>query len=136
MLRFGAGLGLVVIVLMSMGLRPVQADENAASPEFYTTQVKPILQANCARCHGGYNHRGGLNLDTRAGMLKGGHDGTVLVPGDPDKSLLIRLIRHQGPANDPMNMPPNRPKLSDADIAVVAAWVKAGAVMPDQPVSH
>lgn len=69
-------------------------------------------------------------MNTRSSMLKGGKDGTVLIPGDPDHSLLVRLIRHEGPADDPMPMPPKQPKLSDADIAAVAAWVKAGAVMP------
>jgi mono/diheme cytochrome c family protein len=83
-----------------MSLARVCADEDPSKPEYYTTRVKPIFDANCARCHGGENHRGGLNLDTRAGMLKG--------------------------------MPPKRPKLSDADIAVVERWVKAGAVMPGQ----
>jgi mono/diheme cytochrome c family protein len=77
------------------------------------------------------NHRGGLSLATRDGMLKGGHDGAVLVPGDPEKSLLVKLIRHEGPANDPMPMPPPpRPKLSDEDIATVTRWVRAGAVIP------
>lgn len=77
------------------------------------------------------NHRGGLNLDTRSGMLKGGHDGAVVVPGDPDRSLLLRLMRRQGPANDPMPMPPPpRAKVADGDIEVVAQWVRAGAVMP------
>jgi mono/diheme cytochrome c family protein len=108
----------------------VQAQDDAAKPEFYTTRVKPIFDQNCGRCHEGMNRRGGLSLDTRAAMLKGGHDGTVLVPGDPQKSLIVRLIRHEGPADDPMPMPPKRPKLSDADIAVVERWVKAGAVMP------
>lgn len=107
------------------------AQDEAATPEFYTTQVQPIFQANCYRCHGGFNHRGGLNIQTRAGMLKGGHDGSVLIPGDPANSLIVRLIRHEGPANDPMPMPPKSPKLSDADIAIVARWVKAGAIMPD-----
>jgi mono/diheme cytochrome c family protein len=125
---------MAAIALVSLKLGNVAAQvDPAASPEFYTTKVKPIFDANCARCHGGLNHRGGLNMDTRAGLLKGGHDGTVLVPGDPDKSLLVRLIRHEGPADDPMNMPPNKPKISDADIAVVAQWVKAGAVMPEAP---
>jgi cytochrome c len=100
--------------------------------EFYTHNVQPILQANCYRCHGGMNHRGGLSLDTMAGMLKGGHDGSVLVPGHPEQSLLIRLIRHEGPADDPMPMPP-RSKISDADIATVTAWVQAGAPMPPPP---
>lgn len=122
----------VAIGLTSLNLARVCADEDPSKPEYYTARVKPIFDANCARCHGGINRRGGLNLDTREGMLKGGHDGAVLVPGDPAKSLLVRLIRHEGPADDPMPMPPKRPKLSDDDIAVVERWVKAGAVMPSQ----
>lgn len=130
MLRFGLGLGIVCMLLIALGLGGVGAQEDAGRPEFYTAKVKPILDANCGRCHEGMNHRGGLNISTREGMLKGGHTGTVLVPGDPDNSLIVRLIRHEGPKDDPMPMPPNRPKLSDADIAVVTHWVKAGAVMP------
>ena len=130
MLRFGSALAVGAILLTSLRLAAVGAEVDPAKPAFYTERVKPIFDANCARCHGGMNHRGGLNMDTREGMLKGGRDGSVLVPGDPDKSLLVRLIRHEGPANDPMDMPPNRPKLSDADIATVAQWVRAGAIMP------
>jgi mono/diheme cytochrome c family protein len=132
MRALAATLTVVAIGLASIDLAKVCADEDPSRPEYYTTRVKPIFDANCARCHGGENHRGGLNIDTKAGMLKGGHDGTVLVPGDPAKSLLVRLIRHEGPADDPMPMPPKKPKLSDADIAVVERWVKAGAVMPGQ----
>ena len=108
----------------------VRAHDDASKPEFYTTKVKPILDANCARCHGGTNHRGGLNIDTRESLLKGGHDGPVVAPGDPANSLLIKLIRHEGPADDPGPMPPNKPKISDADIDIVTQWVKAGVVMP------
>ena len=101
----------------------------AATPAFYQARVEPILQANCYRCHAGLNHRGGLAMDTRAALMKGGHDGAVLVPGHPEASLLIKLVRHQGPADDPMPMPP-KSKLSDADIAILEQWVRAGAVMP------
>ena len=120
--------GVFVAVLPSS--RSVQAAEDAASPAFYTTHVKPIFDGQCARCHGGMNHRGGLNMDTRELMLKGGHHGPAIVPGDPDKSLLVQLIRHEGPADDPMPMPRQGEKLPDADIATVAQWIKAGAVMP------
>jgi cytochrome c len=130
---FLAGLAAVTVALVALGLRAnkvqAAAQDEAARPEFYTTKVQPIFQANCYRCHGGMNHRGGLNIATRAGMMKGGHDGTVLVPGDPAKSLLVRLIRHEGPQIDPGPMPP-KAKLSDAEIATVERWVRAGAIMP------
>ena len=132
-LRFAAipGLGAAALVSFSlMNASTVHAHENAAKPEFYTTKVKPILDANCARCHGGTNHRGGLNIDTRESLLKGGHDGPVVVPGDPANSLLIKLLRHEGPTDDPGPMPPNKPQISDTDIAIVTQWVKSGAVMP------
>lgn len=130
---FLGGLAIVTVALVALGLRAnkVQAatQNEAASPQFYTTKVQPIFQANCYRCHGGMNHRGGLNIATRAGMMKGGHDGAVLLPGDPAKSLLVRLIRHEGPQNDPGPMPP-KAKLSDAEIVTVERWVRAGAIMP------
>jgi len=106
-----------------------QSDPAPNTEAYYTQKVLPIFEANCYRCHGAPNHRGGLHLDTREGMLKGGMDGAVVVPGHPEQSLLIKLIRHEGPADDPMPMPP-KSKISDADIAVVTEWIKGGAVMP------
>jgi cytochrome c len=132
-LRFAVIPALGAVALISFALSnasTVRAHDDAAKPEFYTTKVKPIFDANCARCHGGTFHRGGLNIDTRESLLKGGHDGTVVVPGDPASSLLIKLIRHEGPTDDPGPMPPNKPKISDDDIAIVTQWIKAGAVMP------
>ena len=129
--------GLVLAASMSTSSQ-VQAapvagagQDSAAGLKIYTEKVVPIFQANCYRCHGGMSHRGGFTMDTKAGMAKGGHDGAVIVPGSPEKSLLIKLIRHEGPADDPMPMPPNKPKISDADIATVEQWVKAGGIMPE-----
>ncbi|HEY5055851.1 MAG TPA: c-type cytochrome domain-containing protein [Acidobacteriaceae bacterium] len=109
-----------------------QTDPAPNTPAFYTQRVLPIFKDNCYHCHGGMFHRGGLSMSSRAGMLKGGHDGAVIVPGNAEQSLLIKLIRHEGPVDDPMPMPP-KSKISDADIAVVTQWVQAGAVMPDAP---
>jgi cytochrome c len=125
--------GLTFAALLSIALKttiPVEAGEDKAKEEFYTTRVKPILEKNCGRCHGGPNHRGGLNMDTHESLLKGGRDGVVVVPGDPAKSTLVTLIRHEGPKNEPKNMPPKGDKLSDADIKIVEDWIKAGAIMP------
>ena len=69
---------------------------------------------------------GGLRLDSAEAMAKGGGKGPAVVPGDPDKSLLIQLIRH----TDPKQRMPMGNKLKDADIANLAEWVKAGAVWP------
>lgn len=127
--------GVGAIALAALGLQGTSVEAagkapDAASAEFYTAKVQPILETNCYKCHGGMNHRGGLSMATRDSLLKGGHHGAAVVPGDPAASLLIKLIRHEGPANDPMPMPPKGDKLSDGDIATVTDWIKAGAVMP------
>jgi cytochrome c len=130
------GLGLAAVALLGCGPRPAPRplSNDPATPQFYTDRVQPIFQAHCLRCHGGFNNRGGLNMRTQAGMRKGGKTGVVLVPGDPEKSLLVRLIRHEGPPDHPMPMPSKNAKLSDADITTVERWVKAGAIMPQDEV--
>jgi len=111
---------------------PTAPQSPASSPLFYTQRVQPILAANCYRCHGGMNHHGGLHLDSRSGILAGGKKGVVVVPGHPEQSLLVKLIRHEGQDADPTPMPP-KSKLSDADIATITHWIQAGAVMPPDP---
>lgn len=105
------------------------------SVAFYTQRVQPIFEGHCYGCHGGLHHRGHFSLATRAGLLRGGMDGSVVVPGNAAQSLLLRLIRHEGPADDPMPMPPPpRHKLSNPDIATITQWIQAGMAMPpDQP---
>jgi cytochrome c len=120
-------LGVVGISLTAVGWK--QQDE-AAEPAYYTTKVKPILETNCYKCHGGENHRGGLSMVTRESLLRGGHHGPALVPGDASKSLLVNLIRHEGQGDETPMPPSPRPKLTDEDILTVEHWVKAGAVMP------
>ena len=134
MRRVLAGVGVVAAALLAGSwLRPVTAQEGANTPAFYTEKVRPILQTNCGKCHFDVNHKGGLSLMTKASTLKGGRDGVVIVPGDPANSLLVKLIRHEGPPDDPKPMPPKSPKISDEDIATIEQWVKAGAVMPNDP---
>lgn len=116
------------------GPASVHAAVDPGQPAYFTENVQPVLQANCYRCHGGANHRGAFNMETRESLLKGGHHGAAVVPGHPEQSLLLKLIRHEGPTDDPMNMPPDpKPKISDADIATIEGWIKAGAVMPAAP---
>src|SRR2546421_9998 len=54
----------------------------------YEKDIRPMLQASCLRCHGEQRPKAELRLDSREGVLKGGKDGQVVVPGDSKKSLL------------------------------------------------
>src|SRR6185436_14780401 len=98
----------------------------AATPEYFEASVRPILAANCYDCHA-EKQNGGLRVDSRQGLLTGGESGPAIVPGDPDKSLLIQAVKR---LPDAPQMPSKRPKLSDKDIAVLVDWVKAGAPWP------
>jgi cytochrome c len=131
-----AGWGVVAILMIGCQSEPPKphVDYDPATAEFYGQDVVPIFRSNCFRCHGGMNRKGGFSMQTQAGMMRGGKHGVAVIPGDPAGSLLVRLIRHEGPKDNPMPMPDKRKKLSEADIAVVERWVKAGAIMPvDQP---
>src|SRR4249919_2152836 len=81
-----------------------QAAQNgaaAASPAFFEASVRPVLAANCYDCHA-EERMGGLRLDSREGLLKGGRTGPAIVPGDPDKSLIIQAVRQ---TRDTLKMP-------------------------------
>ncbi|SVC34661.1 uncharacterized protein METZ01_LOCUS287515, partial [marine metagenome] len=100
--------------------------------EFFESKVRPILVNNCYECHSGLAKlpRSGLRLDSREAILKGGERGPAIIPGNPDKSRMIRYVRHQG-----KKMPAlGKPKLSDPEIASLAKWVELGAPWPKSPI--
>ncbi|WP_263385611.1 c-type cytochrome domain-containing protein [Granulicella arctica] len=107
-----------------------QAQSEASNPEFYLQHVRPIFEAHCVRCHGNSKHRGGLSMESRQDLLMDRRNKPIVIPGDAANSLLVRLIRHEGPPNDPMPMPSKRERLSDTDILMIERWVQAGAIMP------
>jgi hypothetical protein len=94
--------------------------------EFFEARIRPVLSNNCYECHSAKatKVRGGLLLDSRDGLLKGGDAGPVVIPGNPDGSRLIQAQKHEG-----LKMPP-REKLSEAVIADFIHWVKIGAPDP------
>jgi len=97
---------------------------------FFESKVRPVLVTSCQPCHGSQVQMGGLRLDSFAAILKGGDTGPALIPGDPEKSLLVRAIRQSGP----LKMPKGR-KLSAAEIADIENWVRMGAPWPKgQPI--
>src|SRR5476649_234517 len=95
------------------------------SPEYFETSVRPVLAANCYDCHAD-ERMGGLRLDSRDGLLKGGKSGPALVPGDPEKSLLIEAVRQ---TRETLKMPKGGRLRSD-EIEALTVWVRAGAMWP------
>jgi mono/diheme cytochrome c family protein len=97
--------------------------------KFYEEEVRPILSANCFKCHSHETKKakGGLVVDSLGGLLKGGDTGPAIVPGKPDKSLLIRAVRH---VDDDLKMPAGGKKLSNEQIDRLVRWVKMGAPAP------
>jgi hypothetical protein len=96
------------------------------SETFFELKVRPVLAGTCVKCHGPAKASGGLRLDSREAMLKGGESGPAVVPGDPRRSLLIQAIEHE---DDSLTMPPDK-LLSTAIRTDLALWVRAGAAWP------
>src|SRR4029079_12313621 len=91
----------------------------------FETSVRPVLAANCYDCHA-EEKMGGLRLDSREGLLRGGKSGPALVPGDPDKSLIIEAIRQTRPT---LKMPKGG-RLKPSEVDALTEWVRAGAIWP------
>ena len=108
---------------------PATSVTNAVTPEqaaFFESKIRPALVTNCLKCHGASKQAANLRLDSRAALLKGNESGPAVVPGDPDKSLLIKAIRY---TDDDLQMPPSG-KMKALDIATITEWVKMGAPWP------
>lgn len=103
------------------------ATGETAGMEFFEKKVRPILIERCYECHSVEKKtKGGLALDSRDAVQKGGDTGPALVAGQPDKSLIIEAIRYK---NRDMQMPP-KGALPDAEIKVLEEWVRLGAPDP------
>ena len=128
----------VVALAASIGVRQIgatgqtakpeqkQAMAEAASPEFFEARVRPLLANSCFECHSD-KAEGGLRVDSREALIKGGDSGPAIVPGDPEKSLLIQAVKRLPLAPQ---MPSKRSKLKQEEIDVLVEWVKAGAPWP------
>jgi mono/diheme cytochrome c family protein len=98
----------------------------AADVEFFETKIRPVFAKNCYACHT-KTKVAGLQMDTREGLLKGGDTGPAVVPGDLEKSLLIKAIRHE----DERLAMPKGGKLKPQEIADISTWIQKGAAWPE-----
>jgi hypothetical protein len=81
------------VVILGLVATACRAESpTTASAEFFEKKVRPVLVEKCHRCHGRALQKGGLRLDSRESLLKGGDSGPVVNPGHPEKSELVRAI--------------------------------------------
>ena len=93
----------------------------------FTTDVKPIFDAACVKCHGKGKDKGNFSIETRESFLKGGDSGSPIVSGKSAESLLIELVSGLDPENV---MPQKGSKLKREEVSMLRAWIDQGAKWP------
>src|SRR5258708_1729430 len=125
-----------VFAIAGLGVLPVawstlQAQKPALSapaPVDFNRDIQPILQNICYECHGSKKTKAHLRLDSRAGLMKGGETGSIVIPGNSEGSLIVRrLLGLDGEDR----MPKDGDPLPGAQIALIRSWIDQGAVWPD-----
>jgi hypothetical protein len=101
--------------------------DEAAKIEFFEKKIRPLLAANCLGCHSAdTNAKGGLRVDDRGGLLMGGNRGAAIVPGDVEKTLLLKAVSYTLPK---LKMPPEK-QLAAEQIEDLKKWIADGAAWP------
>ena len=103
-------------------LAPFSLAQPMAALDF-VHEVMPILREKCAECHTDGKKKGGLAMNTRAELLKGGSSGKVVIPGNSKESLLFELVIS---ADEDEWMPPKGPRLTTKEIATLREWIDSG----------
>jgi len=97
----------------------------------YVTDIKPVLDQSCVKCHSGEKPKAKLKLDSLENALKGGKDGKVVVAGDSAKSPLVQSIAHVTSDKDawmpPLHNKANIGPLTPEQIGLIRAWIDQGA---------
>lgn len=115
---------LIRISVLSVLCWTVSGQDHA---DHFEMKVRPLLAKNCYGCHT-QSAMGGLRMDSREALMKGGKSGAVVIEGKPEESLLVKAIEY---TNDKLKMPPSG-KLGPEEITLIANWVRAGAVFPEK----
>jgi hypothetical protein len=112
----------ILALILAFGTVPgLRADDRV---DFFEKKIRPVLVEHCLRCHAGEKAKGGVRLDIPPTRRQGKAE-PLVIPGEPDKSRLIRAVRQVGD----IRMPP-KGKLPISAIDALAAWVRMGATYP------
>ncbi len=118
----------ILLCLIIAAEEPTSVEKPTAEQlRFFETNVRPVLVEQCFKCHGDKKQWGGLRLDSREALMRGGDTGATIVPGKPKESLLIRAVRHE---DEDLKMP-KEGKLTERQIADLVRWVEMGAPFPE-----
>src|SRR4051794_11253298 len=126
------GVGPQVCIWLVPVMLVLTASAQTPDPAFFESKIRPVLAGKCYGCHSSKLKApmGGLVLDTKSGMLKGGALGPAVIPGKPAESHILKALRYTDPH---LQMPPNG-KLPDNVIADFEQWIAAGAPDPRKDV--
>ena len=96
---------LLCVAVLAGGERATPASSDGI--EFFEKKVRPVIVEHCYECHSSASKKvkGGLLLDSRVEILKGGSSGPAIVLGNPDKSLIIQAVRGEDPVPSTMRPP-------------------------------
>lgn len=120
--RLTLQIALLTAAVFSIHGVSVQADE---AEHFFESHIRPLLSEKCLDCHNAEKPSGGLRLDSREALLKGGDSGAALIPGDTKASRILQAVQYDGD----LQMPPETP-LADEQKHLLARWVELGAPWP------
>jgi hypothetical protein len=121
------------LLMLLVGPAVVLAPRGDGAPDF-GKDVAPIFEEHCAKCHAGDHPKSGFRLDARKCAMRGGNSGDpAIVPGHPEKSRLVKLLRNAlAPgAPDLVRMPPRGDPLHEEEIGTIERWIAEGARWPD-----
>ncbi|MBN9118764.1 MAG: PSD1 domain-containing protein [Planctomycetes bacterium] len=130
MLRTALAVALLVPLAVSTAVRAADPAPDAKKVEFFEAKIRPVLVEQCYKCHSeeaakANKLKGGLKLDTKAGLLAGGDTGAAMVPGKRDAGTLLKSLKYDGD----VQMPP-KGKLPAAVIKDFETWIADGAADP------
>src|SRR5690348_4204761 len=130
-----AGLSVVCVASQGADKEKVKVDVSKIPPAVdkkdvtYAGEIKPIFEQSCVKCHGPQRPKAHLRMDSLEGVLKGGEDGKVVVPGSSAQSMLVHNIAHVGDPDQYMPPPKNKAgigPLTKDQIGLIRAWIDQG----------
>jgi WD40 repeat protein len=132
-LTVAAASWLVCVASMAQGpsageVKPIPVKEPARRQKVsYSREIAELLEDKCTACHGTVLAEKALNLESVAGMLKGGKRGPAIVRGKADSSLMFQMAAHRvSPVMPPKDKPANKP-MTSPELGLLQRWINEGA---------